>query len=50
MNLSRIAVLWDSRDATTAQQWKESQFTSTRNWGLQFYSMEVSKADKYELQ
>ncbi len=47
MNLSRIAVLWDSRDPTTAQQWKESQLPA-RELGLQLYSMEVSKADKYE--
>ena len=47
MNLSRVAVLWDSRDPTTAQQWKESQLPA-RELGLQLYSMEVSKADKYE--
>jgi ABC-type uncharacterized transport system substrate-binding protein len=43
MNLSRIAVLWDSRDATTAQQWKESQFTSTRNWGCSFIRWKWAK-------
>jgi ABC-type uncharacterized transport system substrate-binding protein len=46
-NLSRIAVLWDSHDPTAAQQWKESQLPA-RELGLQLYSMEVSKADKYE--
>ena len=46
-NLSRIAVLWDSYDPTTAQQWKESQLPA-RELGLQLFSMEVSKADKYE--
>jgi putative ABC transport system substrate-binding protein len=46
-NLSRIAMLWDSDDPTTAQQWKESQLPA-RELGLQLYSMEITKADKYE--
>jgi putative tryptophan/tyrosine transport system substrate-binding protein len=46
-NLSRVAVLWNSHDPTTAQQWKESELAA---WELklQLYSMEVSEADKYE--
>jgi ABC-type uncharacterized transport system substrate-binding protein len=46
-NLSRVAVLWDSHDPTTAQQWKESQLPA-RELRLQLHSMEVSRADKYE--
>ena len=45
--LSRVAMLWDPRDASAAQQWKESQLPA-RELGLQLYSMEVSSADKYE--
>ena len=45
--LSRVAVLWNPQDASSAQQWKESQL-SARELGLQLHSMEVSSADKYE--
>jgi ABC-type uncharacterized transport system substrate-binding protein len=45
--LSRVAVLWNPQEATNAQQWKESQLPA-RELGLQLYSMEVSRADKYE--
>ena len=45
--LSRVALLWDPRDASSAQQWKESQLPA-RELGLQLHSMEVSSADKYE--
>jgi putative ABC transport system substrate-binding protein len=45
--LSRVAMLWNPRDAASTQQWKESQF-SARELGLQLHSMEVSSADKYE--
>jgi len=45
--LSRVAVLWDSQDPSSAQQWKESQLPA-RELGLQLHSMEVSSADKYE--
>ncbi len=45
--LSRVAVLWNPQDASSAQNWKESQVPS-RELGLQLYSMEVSSADKYE--
>jgi putative ABC transport system substrate-binding protein len=45
--LSRVAVLWDSQNPSSAQQWKESQLAA-RELGLQLHSMEVSSADKYE--
>jgi putative ABC transport system substrate-binding protein len=45
-NLSRVAVLWDSHDPTTAQQLKESQLPA-RGLGLQLHSMEVSSTEKY---
>jgi putative tryptophan/tyrosine transport system substrate-binding protein len=43
--LSRVAVLWDPQDPSSAQQWKESQLPA-RELGLQLYSMEVNSADK----
>jgi putative ABC transport system substrate-binding protein len=45
--LSRVAVLWNPQDASSAQSWKESQLPA-RELGLQLHSMEVSSADKYE--
>ena len=45
--LSRVAVLWDPENPSTAEQWKESQLPA-RALGLQLHSMEVSSADKYE--
>jgi putative ABC transport system substrate-binding protein len=45
--LSRVAVLWNPQDPTSAQQWKESQLPA-RALGLQLHSMEVSTADKLE--
>jgi len=45
--LSRIAVLWDPQNPSSAQVWKESQLPA-RELGLQLHSMEVSIADKYE--
>jgi putative ABC transport system substrate-binding protein len=45
--LSRVALLWNPQDASSAQQWKESQLPA-RELGLQLYSMEVSSADKFE--
>jgi putative ABC transport system substrate-binding protein len=45
--LYRVAVLWNSRDPGSTQQWKESQLAA-RDLGLQIHSMEVSSADKYE--
>ncbi len=46
-NLSRVAVLWNPQDSSSAQSWKESQLPA-RELGLQLHSMEVSSADKYE--
>jgi putative ABC transport system substrate-binding protein len=45
--LSRVAVLWNPQDRSSAQQWKESQ-SPARDLGLQLHCMEVSSADKYE--
>ena len=45
--LSRVAVLWNPQDRSSAQQWKESQ-SPARELGLQLHSMEVSSTDKYE--
>jgi len=45
--LSRVALLWNPQDPSSAQQWKESQLPA-RELGLQLHSMEVSSADKYE--
>jgi putative ABC transport system substrate-binding protein len=44
---SRVAVLWDPRNPSSTQEWKESQ-RAARGLGLQLHSMEVSSADKYE--
>ena len=46
-NLSRISVLWNPKDPSSSQQWKESQ-SSARELGLLLYSMEVSSPEKYE--
>jgi len=45
--LSRVAVLWNPADASSAASWKESLLPA-RELGLQLYSMEVSRADKFE--
>ena len=45
--LSRVAVLWNPQDRSSAQQWKESQ-SPARELRLQLHSMEVSSSDKYE--
>jgi putative ABC transport system substrate-binding protein len=45
--LSRVAVLWNPQDSSSAQSWKESQLPA-RELGLQLHSMEVSSADQYE--
>jgi putative ABC transport system substrate-binding protein len=45
--VSRVAVLWDPQNPSSAQQWKESQLPA-RELGLQLHSMEVSSADKFE--
>jgi putative ABC transport system substrate-binding protein len=46
-NLSRVAVLWNPQDPSSAQQWKENQIAA-RELGLQLQSIEVSSADKLE--
>jgi putative ABC transport system substrate-binding protein len=45
--LFRVAVLWNPKDPSSVQGWKESQLPA-RELGLQLHSMEVSSADKYE--
>jgi putative ABC transport system substrate-binding protein len=45
--LSRVAVLWNPQDPSSAQQWQESQLAA-RELGLQLHSMEVSSANKYD--
>jgi putative ABC transport system substrate-binding protein len=45
--LLRVAVLWDPRNPSSIQEWKESQLAA-RELGLQLHSMQVSSADKYE--
>jgi putative tryptophan/tyrosine transport system substrate-binding protein len=45
--LSRVAVLWNPRDAGSALNWKESQLPA-RELGLQLHSVEISSVDEYE--
>jgi putative ABC transport system substrate-binding protein len=45
--LSRVALLWNPKDPSSALQWKESQVPA-RQLDLQLYSMEAESADKYE--
>jgi ABC-type uncharacterized transport system substrate-binding protein len=45
--VSRVAVLWNPQDLSSAQQWKESRLPA-QELGLQLHSMEVSSADRYE--
>jgi putative ABC transport system substrate-binding protein len=45
--LTRVAVLWNPQDRSSAQQWKESQ-SPAQELGLQLHSMEVTSSDKYE--
>ena len=45
-HLSRVAVLWNSRDPTTTQQWKESQ-VAARELGLKLHSMDVTAPQQY---
>jgi putative ABC transport system substrate-binding protein len=44
--LSRVGILWNSHDPTTAQQWKESQ-QPARELGLHLHSMDVSSIEHY---
>jgi putative ABC transport system substrate-binding protein len=45
--LTRVAVLWNPQDPSSAQTWKESRFAG-RELGLELHSMEVSGVDKLE--
>jgi putative tryptophan/tyrosine transport system substrate-binding protein len=45
--LSRVALMWEPRNAGSAQTWKESQLPA-KELGLQLHSMEVSSADQFE--
>jgi putative ABC transport system substrate-binding protein len=45
--LSRVALMWEPKNAGSAQTWKESQLPA-KELGLQLYSMEVSSADQFE--
>ena len=45
--LSRVGVLWDPKNLSSAQQWKDSQ-EPARQLGLQLHSMEVSSAEQYD--
>ena len=45
--LSRVIVLWNPEDLSSAQQWKASQLPA-QELGLQIHSMEVSNAERYE--
>jgi putative ABC transport system substrate-binding protein len=45
--LSRVAVLWNSQDPGSAQQWKESQLAA-KELGLQIRSLEVSSRNDLE--
>ncbi|MGZ8489573.1 MAG: ABC transporter substrate-binding protein [Candidatus Binatia bacterium] len=45
--LSRVAVLWNPQDLSSAQQWKAMQLPA-RDLRLQLHSMEVSNPDKYD--
>jgi len=44
--LSRVAVLWNPKEPSAPQQWKESELVANK-LGLQLYSMEVSSPDKF---
>ena len=45
--LSRVALLWNPKDRTSALQFKESQIAG-QQLRLQIYSMEVDSAEKYQ--
>jgi putative ABC transport system substrate-binding protein len=45
--LSRVALMWEPKNAGSAQTWKESQLPA-KELGLQLYSMEVSNANQFE--
>jgi putative tryptophan/tyrosine transport system substrate-binding protein len=45
--LSRVALMWEPKNAGSAQTWKETQLPA-KQLGLQLHSMEVSSADQFE--
>ena len=45
--LTHVAVLWDRKNKSSDQSWKESQLAA-RELGLQLHSMEISSAEKFE--
>ena len=45
--LSRVAVLWDPHNPGSSLQWKESEIAA-KELSLPIFSMDVSRADKYE--
>jgi putative ABC transport system substrate-binding protein len=45
--LTRVAVLWDPKNRSSAEQWKENQLPA-RELGLELHSMEISSGDKIE--
>lgn len=45
--LARVAALWNPRDTSSVQTWKECQLPA-RGLGLNLHSMEVSSPDKFE--
>jgi putative ABC transport system substrate-binding protein len=46
--ISRVAVLWNPHDLSSAQQWRETQ-RSARELALQLHSMEVGSGDRYDV-
>ena len=48
-NLTRVALLWNPRDPTSALQWEEESQVPARQLGLQLHSMEADSTDKYEV-
>jgi putative tryptophan/tyrosine transport system substrate-binding protein len=45
--LSRVALLWNPQDPSSAPSWKESQLAA-RELGLQLHSMAVNSAGEFE--
>ena len=45
--LSRVAVLWNPNDPSSAQQWKEAR-RSAQELNLQLHSTEVGSGEQYE--
>ena len=45
--LSRIAIMWDAQNVSSAQQWKESELAA-KKLGLQIHSMQIRSPGQYE--